>query len=98
MKFLKKGLKIIIKNPRVLVDENSRNIKFHFDLMHGENNLYRAINLLDDENNLNPVVDLYQIQLGMNRDFFLELDTLTMHHFQTILLIQLFYKVHLPEE
>ena len=26
MKFLKKGLKIIIKNPKVLIDENSRNI------------------------------------------------------------------------
>ena len=34
MKFLKKGLKIIIKNPKVLINENSRNIKFHFDLMH----------------------------------------------------------------
>ena len=50
MKFLKKGFKIIIKNPRLLIDENLRNIKFHFDLMHGENNLYRAINLLDNEN------------------------------------------------
>ena len=39
MKFLKKGLKIIIKNPKVLIDESSRNIRFHFDLMHGENNL-----------------------------------------------------------
>ena len=50
MKFLKKGLKIIIKNPKVLIDENSRNIRFHFDLMHGENNLYKAVNLLDPEN------------------------------------------------
>ena len=50
MKFLKKGIKIIIKNPKVLVDSNSRNIRFHFDIMHGENNLYKAINLLDNEN------------------------------------------------
>ena len=50
MKFLKKGLKIIIKNPKVLIDESSRNIRFHFDLMHGENNLYKAVNLLDHEN------------------------------------------------
>ncbi len=50
MKFLKKGFKLIIKNPKLLFNKKSRNIKFHFDLMHGENNLYKAIDLLDYEN------------------------------------------------
>ena len=50
MKFLKKGLKLIIKNPKILFNQKLRNIKFHFDLMHGENNLYKAIDLLDYEN------------------------------------------------
>ncbi len=49
-KFFKKGLKIVLKKPRVLFDKNKRNLKFHFDLMHGENNLNKAINLLDDKN------------------------------------------------
>ena len=49
-KFLKKGLKIVLKKPGVLFDKNLRNLKFHFDLMHGENNLAKAINLLDDKN------------------------------------------------
>ena len=40
MKFLKKGLPIIIKKPSLLFsDKSKRNLKFHFDLMHGENNL-----------------------------------------------------------
>jgi len=50
MKFLKKGFRIIIKNPSYLFNKNKRNIKFHFDLMHGYNNLNKAINLLDNDN------------------------------------------------
>ena len=50
MKFIKKGFKLILKNPKFLFSKKSRNIKFHFDLMHGKNNLYKAIDLLDNEN------------------------------------------------
>ena len=50
MKFLKKGLKLILNKPSYLFKKNKRNIKFHFDLMHGYNNLDKAIDLLDDEN------------------------------------------------
>ena len=49
-KFIKKGLKIIIKKPFLIYNKKKRNINFHFDLMHGENNLNKAINLLDDKN------------------------------------------------
>ena len=48
-KIWKKGKKIIIKNPLLLFNKNKRNIKFHFDLMHGYKNLDRAIELLDTE-------------------------------------------------
>ena len=50
MKFVKKGLKILIKKPFLIFDKNKRNINFHFDLMHGENNLKKAIQLLDEKN------------------------------------------------
>ena len=46
-KFLKKDFVNIIKNPSLLYDKNKRNIKFHFDLMHGKGNLEKAIALLD---------------------------------------------------
>ena len=49
-KFFKKGFKIIIKNPLLLVNKNKRNINFQFDLMHGLGNLNKAIDLLDDFN------------------------------------------------
>ena len=49
MKFLKHGFKIIAKNPTYLFDQNKRNIKFHFDLMHGYKNLDKAIGLLDGD-------------------------------------------------
>ena len=50
MKFLKKGFSLVISNPKTLFDKNARNIKFHFDLMHGRNNLDRAIDLLNNDN------------------------------------------------
>jgi len=50
MKFLKKGLSIVLKKPTVLFNKNKRNLRFHFDLMHGENNLSKAIDLLDSNN------------------------------------------------
>jgi len=50
MKFIKKGLGLILKKPSYLFNRNNRNIKFHFDLMHGYKNLDKAIDLLDMEN------------------------------------------------
>ena len=50
IKFIKKGLKFFVKRPSTLFDKKKRNINFHFDLMHGENNLNKAIDLLDDKN------------------------------------------------
>ena len=49
MKFLKHGFRLILKNPSYLFNKNNRNIKFHFDLMHGYKNLDKAIELLEAE-------------------------------------------------
>ena len=50
MKFLKTALKIFIKKPSLIFDKKKRNLNFHFDWMHGKNNLSNAIKLLDNEN------------------------------------------------
>ncbi len=59
MKFLKHGFKLIAKKPSYLFNKNNRNIKFHFDLMHGHNNLDKAIDLLEyeDRNDFNEFVN-----------------------------------------
>ena len=49
MKFIKKGFKLILEKPSYLFNKKNRNIKFHFDLMHGHNNLDKAIDLLESE-------------------------------------------------
>ena len=58
-KFLKKNFIKMIKNPNLFLDKSKRNIKFHFDLMHGEGNLDKAISLLDnkDRNDFNYFVN-----------------------------------------
>jgi hypothetical protein len=50
MKLMKKGFKIFIKNPISFIKKNKKNLSFHFDLMHGEDNLKKAIELLDEKN------------------------------------------------
>tara|TARA_X000001036_G_scaffold415998_1_gene432621 strand:+ start:585 stop:1379 length:795 start_codon:yes stop_codon:yes gene_type:complete len=46
-KFLKRNLFTMIKRPILFLDKNKRNLRFHFDMMHGEGNLSKAIKLLD---------------------------------------------------
>ncbi len=65
MKFLKKGLKIFIKRPALLFSETKRNINFHFDFMHGENNLKNAIDLLD-MNNKNDFKNFVNTEVSFN--------------------------------
>ena len=48
-KLFKKGKKLLIKNPSILFNKNKRNIKFHFDLMHYEGNLDKALRLVDSK-------------------------------------------------
>ena len=47
-KFIKKNLKTMIINPSLFFNKNKRSIKFHFDMMHGEGNLNKAIKLLNN--------------------------------------------------
>ena len=58
-KILKRGLKLIIENPKLLIDKNLRTINFHFDMWHGKENLKKTINLLEkeDRDDFNKFVD-----------------------------------------
>ncbi len=47
-KFLKHNFQNMIKKPILFFDKTKRNLRFHFDMMHGEGNLSKAINLLDN--------------------------------------------------
>jgi hypothetical protein len=48
MKILKHGLSSFIKNPKFIFKKN-RNLKLHFDSFHGQGNLDKAIELLDEK-------------------------------------------------
>ena len=46
-KFVKHNFKKMLLNPSLFFNKNKRNIKFHFDMWHGDGNLEKAINLLE---------------------------------------------------
>jgi hypothetical protein len=46
-KFIKHNLKKMLLNPDLIFNKNKRTIKFHFDMMHGDGNLDKAIQLLN---------------------------------------------------
>ena len=64
-KFMKKGLKFFVKRPLSLFKKEKRNIKFHFDFMHGDGNLKKAINLLDKENK-NAFMEYVNTEMSFN--------------------------------
>jgi len=49
MKMVKRGLKSILKKPSIFFDESKQSLALHFDMHHGYGNLYKAINLINDE-------------------------------------------------
>ena len=46
MKLIKRGFKSIINDPLILLDKKKQNIKLHFEMFHGFDNLHRAINVM----------------------------------------------------
>tara|TARA_Y100000590_G_scaffold20764_1_gene24199 strand:- start:812 stop:1639 length:828 start_codon:yes stop_codon:yes gene_type:complete len=50
MKVLKYGKISLIRNPEAIYKKRKRNIRFHFDMHHGNGILDTAINLLDENN------------------------------------------------
>ena len=46
-KFVKHNFKKMFLNPQLFFFKSKRNILFHFDMMHGDGNLEKAIDLLD---------------------------------------------------
>ena len=46
-KFIKNNFKTMIKNPILFFDKKKRNLRFHFEMMHGRGNLTKAVELLD---------------------------------------------------
>ena len=46
-KFVKNNFKTMVKNPALFFNKKKRNLRFHFNMMHGRENLSKAINLLD---------------------------------------------------
>ena len=52
MKILKRGIRSLLKDPRILFDKEKQTIKLHFDMFHGYGNLDKAIELLPDKDKL----------------------------------------------
>jgi hypothetical protein len=46
-KFIKHNFKQMVVKPSLFFNKNKRTIKFHFDMMHGQGNLDKAIDVLD---------------------------------------------------
>ncbi|MDC0937665.1 DUF4422 domain-containing protein [Pelagibacteraceae bacterium] len=82
---LKKNFVKIIKNPNLLYNKNKRNIKFHFDLMHGEGNLDKAISLLDqnDRKDFNHFVNT-EVSFNPHNMFICKSKTILNNYYNSI--------------
>ena len=84
-KFIKKNISKMIKNPILLFDKTKRNIKFHFDLMHGEGNLDKAISLLDnnDRKDFNEFVN-EEVSFNPHNMFMCNSKKILIQYYETI--------------
>tara|TARA_B100000963_G_C22615725_1_gene667233 strand:+ start:889 stop:1674 length:786 start_codon:yes stop_codon:yes gene_type:complete len=64
-KFIKNNFKTMIKNPSLFFNKNKRNLKFHFDMMHGKGNLDKAILLLE-KNDRDEFKDFVNTEVSFN--------------------------------
>ena len=48
IKILKRGWKLLLKNPSILFNKKKESISLHFDMHHGQGNMDKAIEMLSD--------------------------------------------------
>ena len=75
----------MIKNPICFLIKQKRNIKFHFDLMHGEGNLDKAISLLDnnDRKDFNEFVNT-EVSFNPHNMFMCNSKKILIQYYETI--------------
>jgi hypothetical protein len=58
-KFIKRNLKVMALQPSLFFNKKKRTLKFHFDMMHGQGNLNKAIQVLNkkDKEDFNDFVN-----------------------------------------
>ena len=64
-KFIKHNLKAMLLKPSLFYNEKKRNIKFHFDMMHGHGNLDKAIQVLEKKER-NDFSDFVNSEVSFN--------------------------------
>ena len=86
-KILKRGLKLVIENPKLLINKNLRTINFHFDMWHGRENLKKAINLLEkeDRSDFNKFVDC-EVSFNPYHMFFSNSPKLINNYYESVFL------------
>ena len=55
----------MISKPSLLFNKKKRNLKFHFDMMHGKGNLEKAIKLLDKKDQ-NEFMNFVNTEVSFN--------------------------------
>ena len=84
-KFIKKNFMKMIKNPNLFLNKNKRNIRFHFDLMHGEGNLDRATALIDkvDRDDFNHFVNT-EVSFNPHNMFICKSNKILMNYYNAL--------------
>ncbi|MDC0164299.1 DUF4422 domain-containing protein [Candidatus Pelagibacter bacterium] len=84
-KFIKKNFMKMIKNPYLFLNKNKRNIRFHFDLMHGEGNLDRATALIDkvDRDDFNHFVNT-EVSFNPHNMFICKSNKILMNYYNAL--------------
>ena len=84
-KFLKKNLFKFLKQPDLFFNKNKRNIRFHFNLMHGDGNLDKAVELIDktDRNDFKHFINT-QFSFNPHNMFICRSNTILQNYYDSL--------------
>ena len=90
MKLVKRGIKSIINDPLILFDKRKQNIKLHFEMFHGFDNLRKAINVMPQKDKVDFVNYISKNNMLSGHCIFLSNNTKLIDNFYTDLFEWLF--------
>lgn len=84
-KFLKKDLTKFIMQPNLFFNKKKRNIRFHFDLMHGEGNLDKAVKLIniEDRNDFDHFINS-QVSFNPHNMFICKTNKILLNYYDSL--------------
>ena len=90
MKLIKRGFRSIINDPSIFFNKKKQNVKLHFEMFHGYDNLHKAINVMPKKDKSDFLDYITQNTMLSGHCIFMSNNTILINNFYSDLFVWLF--------